>query len=132
MITYPVKDLIRMQRDMDLTRHLLLQIESNASLDGTRWVHFEPSELGMADRTPEEIGYHLNLLIEEGYVKGQTGFETIPVISRLTWQGHELLDNIRDKGIWERAKGRLSGLPSISLKILADIATAEIKKHVGL
>ena len=117
---------------MDLVRQLLLRIEADATLDGTNWVHFEPSDLGLADRSSEEIGYHLTLLIEEGYVKGQTGLETIPVICKLTWQGHELLDNIRDKGIWEKTKTRIAGLSSISLKIVAAIAEAEIKKHIGL
>jgi hypothetical protein len=72
-------------------------------------------------------------LIEAGFLKGKIEMGTpLHVISRLTWKGHEFLDDIRDSGIWEKTKKRLSGLPSVSLSIVAEIAKAEIKKHLGL
>jgi len=119
-------------RDMDLVRELLLRIDQDPSLDGTRWVHFDPSELGMPDRSPEEIGYHLDMLIECNFVKGQIGMETIPIVCKLTWDGHEFLDGIRDPDIWNKTKKRVEGLASVTLKVVAAIAEAEIKRKLGL
>ena len=59
-------------------------------------------------------------------------FSGIPAISKLTWQGHEFLDNIKDPGIWGKTKKRVEGLPSVALKVVAAIAEAEVKKHLGL
>jgi hypothetical protein len=123
---------VEVQRDMDLIRQLLLRIEQDPTLDGTRWVHFEPTEFAMPEKSPAEIGYHLDMLIEAGFLKGKIGRETIPIICKLTWEGHEFLDSIRDPDIWSKTKKRIDGLASVTLKIVAAIAEAEIKKRIGL
>lgn len=121
-----------MQRDMDMIRQLLLRIEKDPQLDGHNWVHFSPNELGMNTRTEEDVGYNLTLLVEAGFVLGKTGMETIPVVSKLTWQGHEFLDNIKNDDVWSKTKSRIGGLANVSLKIVAAIAEAEIKQKLGL
>jgi len=123
-----------MERSMDLIRDLLLGIEANPHLDGNARFLFEsPEEFGLRKDTYslEQIAYHLRLLIEAHYVDGSTQ-TTMPIVRRLTWQGHEFLDNIRDNGVWGNTKKRLAGLPSVALGIVAEIAKAEIKKHIGL
>lgn len=131
MIVYEIKE-SSVQRDMDLVRQLLLRIERDPQLDGSRWVHFDPADLGIEERSPEEIGYHMKLLIEAGYLNGKYAFEAIPIISKLTWEGHEFLDNIKDVGVWEKTKKRIDGLSGVALKVVAAIAESEIKKHLGL
>jgi hypothetical protein len=121
-----------MQRDMDLVRDLLLKIETDPKLDGTRWVHFTTSDLGMADRSEDEVGYHLTMLIEAGFIKGKSGMEAMPVICKLTWQGHEFLDDIRDPGIWDKTKERAKGLTSVGVALIWEIAKAELKQKLGL
>jgi Hypothetical protein (DUF2513) len=120
------------QRDMDLIRQLLLRIEQDPKLDGREWIHFDPSELGLADRSPEEIGYHLAMLIKADFVEGRIGIEAVPVISKLTWEGHEFLDNIKNDNIWNKTKSRIGDLTTVSLKVFASVAEAEVKKHLGL
>jgi hypothetical protein len=132
MIVYPVEEDSSVKRDMDLVRDLLLRLEQDPNLDGTKWIHFTPADLEMAERSPKEIGYHLTMLIEEGFVKGKAGFEAIPIVFKLTWQGHELLDSIRDPDIWSKTKKRIEGLASVSLKVVFAIAEAEIKRKLGL
>jgi hypothetical protein len=123
---------IEMKRDMDLIRELLLHIEENPIFDGTRWMQPHSSEdLGITDRSFKEVAYHLNLLVEEGLVRGTFGMEA-PQISRLTSKGHDFLDDTRDPGIWKKTKERLKGLPSVGIAIIGEIAKAEIKKHLGL
>jgi hypothetical protein len=121
------------QRDMDLVRDLLLNIEADRRFDGTHWHRISAAkDLGIGEYSDEEVGYHVNLLIEAGFLRGRGGMETIPPISKLTWQGHEFIDNIRDVSIWEKTKARLHGIPSVALTVVASIAEAEIKKRLGL
>ena len=123
-VCYPAN----MQRDMDLIRDLLHAIEIEPKYNGTP-ESWEQPELAIPGYSNDEVAYHLGLLIEAGFVIGnaETGS-----ISRLTWNGHELCDNIKDAGIWAKTKDRLKGLPGVGLTIIAAIAESEIKKHLGL
>ncbi len=123
---------IEMERDMDLIRDLLLHIASDPIYDGQHGITPDiASEMGITDRPIEEVNYHLNLLIEAGMLKGRQGMSTT-VVSRLTWEGHEFIDDIRDQGIWSKTKERIQGLPSVAISVIAEIAKAEIKKKLGL
>jgi hypothetical protein len=121
-----------MKRDMDLIRDLLLYIEEDPIFDGARWMTpGTPSEIGVPGRSLEEVAYHLTLMIEASLVRGQWG-SPMPMVSRLTWEGHEFLDNIRDKGIWSATKKKIGGLQSVAMSVLVEVAKAEVKKHLGL
>lgn len=118
---------------MDLVRELLLRIEADPRLDGSHRILFQDvDEMGLSGRSYNEVAYHLRLLVEEKYVDGSAQVSGMPIVSRLTWQGHEFLDNIRDNGVWHKTKDRLSGLPSVALAIVSEIAKAEVKKRLGL
>jgi hypothetical protein len=125
---------IAMKRDMDLIRQLLFIVEEDPMFNGQNWgqpdIYKKSFEDGMSI---EAIDYHLELLIEAGFLKGQSraGFGS-PVINKLTWEGHEFLDNIRDHGIWTQTKKRLEGLQTVALGVVAELAKAEIKKKLGL
>jgi hypothetical protein len=125
-----------MKRDMDLIRDLLLGLDADTRLDGTRWVTPDKRDnfgvIGLTDHSDTEVAYHLGLLIEADFLKGKIGLEGMPVISKLTWQGHEFLDRIRDAGIWGKTKERLRDLSSVGISIIGEIAQAEIKKHLGI
>jgi hypothetical protein len=126
-----------MQRDMDLIRDLLLGIEADTRLDGTQWIfpdeEFNLGVIGLSKQhSREEIAFHLAMLIEAGFVKGRAGIMGDVAISKLTWQGHEFLDDIRDPGIWGKTKERLRGLPSVAIGVIGEIAKAEVRKHLGL
>src|SRR5208283_4814196 len=122
------------KRDMDLVRELLLKIEDNPQMDGTREFYYaKPEEMGIEGHSREEVAYHLMLLIEEGYIDGAvTMAHPMQVIRRLTNSGHDFLGSISDPGIWEKTKERLSGLPSVALPVVAQVALAEFKKHLHL
>jgi len=123
---------IEMKRDMDLIRDLLLYVENDRKFNGqTEFILDNSREIGMPDRSIEEITYHVVLLVKAGYLEG-TADSMWPVISRLTWQGHEFLDNIRDQDVWSKTKERIKGLQSVAISIIAAIAEAEVKKKFGL
>lgn len=116
-----------MKRDMDLIREILLRIEEDPNADGTKWVRLTD----VNGHSSEEVAYHLVLLTEAGFVKGNMAGST-PIISRLTWEGHEFVDDIKDSGVWESTKARVAGLSGVALSVIAEIAKAEIKKKLGL
>jgi hypothetical protein len=118
-----------MQRDMDLVRDLLLEIDSDPKLDGLHWASAE--SLSIDGRSPEEISYHVTMLIEAGYITGNPAMD-MPLISKLTWQGHELLDDIRDPNIWTKTKERAKTVSGIGIALMWELAKAEIKKQLGL
>lgn len=118
---------------MDLIREILLSIESNAQMDGTREFYIsDPEEIGITGHSMEKLAYHLGLLIEGGFVDGATTIVSPVVVRRLTWNGHEFLANIKNDDIWSKTKKRLSGLPGAALSVVAGIAQSEIKKYLGL
>jgi Hypothetical protein (DUF2513) len=114
------------KRDMDLVRELMLKIEDDPQLDGRRF-----KELSVDGRAQEEVVYVLTLLVKYGFATGNTGMEDV-LVSGLTWEGHELLDNIRDPGVWEKTKEKAKPLLSVSLAILAELAKSEVKRRLGL
>jgi hypothetical protein len=119
-----------MQRDMDLVRDLMLRIEADPVLDGNRFIAFNKSD-DFPGHSVDEVTYHVDLLLEAGLVKGHSGNPN-PLISQLTWKGHEFLDDIRDPSIWASVKERTKGLTSVALTVVAAVAEAEIKKKLGL
>jgi hypothetical protein len=121
-----------MTRDMDLIRQLLLKVEALNLPQGTT-IFFEPSEseLQVEGYTPDQIAYNLDLLFDEGFVKGQRGMTQFG-IAGLTWQGHELLDDIRDPDIWSKTKERAKAIGGVGLSFIWEIAKAEIKTKLGL
>lgn len=128
------KRLEEMKREMDLIRELLLFVEADPMFNGENWGYPDiPQTFLEQGHSMEEIDYHIELLLEAGFLKGQSrsGFGS-PVINKLTWEGHEFLDNIRDQGIWAKTKKRLEGLPTVALNIVAELAKSEVKKKLGL
>jgi len=128
---YELKE-CEMKRDMDLIRDLLLFVESEPGFDGNHgFVPNVPSEVGSTHST-KEISYHLDLLMKEGFLSGMPRLAKTPIISGLTWKGHEFLDDIRDPSIWDKTKERAKGLTSIGLAFIWEVAKAEIRTRLKL
>lgn len=92
-----------MKRDWDTIRELLVKVEACTL----------PAEMVDLSQFPDDekaaVSYHMQLLIEAGLVHGKVlqimGREAKPFMAqRLTWQGHELLDSIRNETVWQRVK----------------------------
>lgn len=108
-----------MKRDMDLARTILEQVEDKS--DGTNWV-----DLVVPDRTQAELGYHVMLLDQAGLLTAEEVSNTEIQYWRaikLTWDGHEFLDAIRNDTVWskvkETAKEKGSAMPFEIIKQLA-------------
>ena len=125
-----------MNRDMELVREILLRIES-----------MEPRGLPDLDIPgyPEEaIDYHLDLLISHGFINGQAQWShrrTLrATINGLEWEGHDLLDAIRDESVWASAKkiakerGQdIGSLPfQVAIDLVKSVASGELKELLHL
>jgi hypothetical protein len=118
------------KRDMDLVREVLLKIEEDRALDNTQFARFS-----LAGHDENEVGYVVDLLVHGGFVNGAASRRPhgqLPMVSGLTWHGHEFLDDVRDPSVWENAKEKAKPLLSVSIAVLAELAKAEIKRRLGL
>ena len=119
-----------MNRDMDLLRELLFTIERGNEFNGQSWIAFDRPEY-LCGHSLDEVAYHLSILKDNGFILANVAGST-PAVSRLTWQGHEFLDNVKDSGIWKNTKAKAAQLSGVALSVVAAIAEAEIKKRLGL
>ena len=122
-----------MKRDMDFVRDILLKIEA-----------FEPTQecsindLLQPESTHEDLeklSEHLKMLINEArYLDGKLMFEAGSMVNcanvRLTWKGHEYLDNIRDPEIWQKTKEGAAKVGGFSVDIIGALAKGLIKKQI--
>lgn len=119
-----------MKRDMDLIRELLLQIESHDM--GVVYVSHLKGAVSLQAINEEVLVYHLDLMKEAGLIHGRkpSALSTVSpwIIERLTWEGHEFLDTIRDPDIWKKTKNGASTAGSWTIGILKDIGTAYAKQ----
>ena len=119
-----------MQRDMDLIRLILLELEkAPGAFTG---------EMKFDGYSPEQVSYHCWLLLEGGFALGvetthQGSIGREAVATTLTWEGHEFLDAARDPGIWRRATERLSTVGgSVALSVLQSVLNDVATKSLGL
>ncbi len=89
-----------MKRDWELIRKILLALEELGSTQS----YLKPEDIEGYDA--ELVSYHIKLLMEAGLLEGTcTKSISAPlhcVAYRLTWDGHELLDQIRSRSVWNR------------------------------
>ena len=124
-----IKSDIRMKRDMDLIRKMLLAIEADE--------HGFAPKIEINGYTEEEIGYHAVLLGEAGLVKvcdvtGLGNKSPEAIITRLTWAGHEFVDSARENQRWNLAKDLINKVGGASIQIWVIVLTELIKKNLGL
>ncbi|MFD2234829.1 DUF2513 domain-containing protein [Phaeospirillum tilakii] len=120
-----------MKRDMDLVREILLAAEAAQAV-------VSAADLSVTGEWSDaEVLYHAAILIEAGYLAGTTlaGANGTPIavtIARMTWEGHDFLDAVRDRTIWERTKTHLrkagAGLMPALVK---EVAVGLIRLGVG-
>lgn len=124
-----------MVRDMDMVRTLMLGIEQERELDGAhQWDVYDPERLRAGDYPEEEVAYHLNLLIGAGMVEGDASWSgSLPSIRRLTWQGHDFVESMKNRTVWEKAKTIvIEKGGGMSIALLAGLLEKLLKQHFGL
>lgn len=113
-----------MRRDMDVVRSILLAVSDASgpvnSVDGI---------------SEEDFSSHAQLLEEAGLIEAALlpqgkRVATNAVIFRLTWNGHEFADSVRDSKVWTKTKEAASAGGGFTVDLLKDLAKGFIKKQV--
>jgi hypothetical protein len=121
-----------MKRDIELIRDLLLCIEESEIFNGTRLIKPEIGMIGITTWNVNEALYNITQLVEAGFIAGNVSEDQMPFISKLTWTGHDLLDDIRDPDVWKKTKNRLKAVSGGSVDLLMALARAEARLRLGL
>ena len=119
-----------MKRDLDLIRDILLSIEA----DGGDPI--EPIQITLSGHSRESVSYHVQLLAEAGLIRA-ADFSSADGsewrAQRLTWAGHEFLDNARSTTVWVRARARVNDtVESVSLETFKLVLQQLVKETLGL
>lgn len=116
-----------MKRDMELIRKLFFALEEN------------PHQLTIDGYDIEVVKYHALLLIEAGFLDGKVSdtlvnTSVVPThifVNRLTWDGHEFLDNIRKDEVWNTIKSEFKDASvSTIFNIGKELAESYAKKKL--
>ncbi|TPW31328.1 DUF2513 domain-containing protein [Pararhizobium mangrovi] len=107
-----------MKRDDDYIRQLLLDMEASDDL-------YLVASLKLSMRPEEQKKHqHAELLCDAGF------FEAVNKgVYRMTNQGHDYLNVIRDQTVWAKTKKGASSLGGATLGMMKDIAIAYVKKE---
>ena len=112
-----------MKRDMDLVRTILFAL---ADSDEPLW----STDLVTDEYSRDIIGYHFLILDEAGLIVANVKAADddpyyIAVASRLTWEGNDFLDAVRDESIWKRVRstiGKITG--GASFEVFKTVASS--------
>lgn len=122
-----------MKRDLDLYRQLLLDIEEQNDAENLGW---SPDLNAYPDHSDAAVYVHLELLIDRGLVVGdctkvETGEYIGASIKRLTDEGHDLLDSIRDDTVYRRTVEKISSaVGSASVEVVKAVAQGVTKAMI--
>ncbi len=114
---------MKLKRDLNLIRGILLKTENDEKIE------FE----NYSDVTVVE---HVYLLQKAGFIETtltpihNNNFSPIFEIIRITWEGYEFLESIRDKNILQKALEKFKNIDSYGLKIIQEVCTKLILQAV--
>lgn len=124
-----------MKLTSDLIRDVLICIEKNLSIESDlmslrissmHWSKIFKDEHLCQRYDIDNIKYCIYKLKEEGLIKGivvNGGGRIISIdIDDITWNGYELLNNIKDDNLWDVIKTKLGGVTKFSISVLSAIA----------
>jgi hypothetical protein len=120
-----------MKRDMDLIRELLLKLEVWPMERGDV-VPIIPEDKGFSSlgRSAHEIEYHLDLLLQAGFVDSPSQSNVGIYFRGITWEGCDFLDSVRDPKIWAKTKEGALAAGGFTVDLLKDLAKGFVKKQI--
>lgn len=116
-----------MKRDMDLVRSILLHCADSR-------IEIVPLKSFEALADPKVVVAHIRLLRDANLVSAEyrtsrlaPGNQTL-LGWRLTWQGNEFLESVRDPEIWRKTKSGAEKVGAWSIKLLSEIAAGYVRQ----
>lgn len=119
-----------MKREMELVREILFRLNNHEH-------GYAPDNLEIDGFSSEQIGYHCLLLGEAGLIQATdatTMASRSPKASpvRLTWEGHEFIENAQNEKVWGQAKEAVGKVGDASFAVWADVLAQVVKQNLGL
>lgn len=111
-----------MKRDPELIREILLNIEAHPD-----WV--VPNVTAKTDYT--SLMGHVKILQDAGYLAAEKTRAGGLRGYRLTWEGHEFVDKVRDPEIWRKTKSSAEKLGSWTVKLLGEMAAGFLRQKAA-
>ena len=108
-----------MQRDMDLIRDILLA--------GEAWHDAVIPVFQVPGHNNQVIEAHVKLLVDYGALQSEKAHGGGHRGWRITWAGHEFLDEVRDPEIWKKTKEGAEKVGSWSIKLLSELASGFVR-----
>ena len=124
-----------MKRDLSLIRELLLKLEEMHDRPLATWMVYPQDEaLAVEGYSTNEIGHALELMVDAGLIltppSGGFSADGALLFKRLSWNGCEYLDDVRDPEVWRRTKEGASKIGGASFSFAWEMAKA-YGKHVA-
>lgn len=125
-----------MKRDLDLLRKILLAIENANEFYYYNGIPLLASDIGCPNLNL--VSFHVSLLVDNNYIEVLNvtccgiAYDDY-MIKRLTADGCDYLDNIRNDTIWNKTKEAISNVGgTCALDIVKSIAGKIILSQVGI
>ena len=126
-----------MKLNHDCVRDLLLYLEENLTCENKIAIH----NLQLKHYTKPELIYTADKLTEANFIKciRKDCYDDNAVTlfaKSITYEGHQLLDTIRDDGVWKETKKIANKVATVPIKMLSEIGTKVItdiiSKQMGI
>lgn len=118
-----------MKRDIELIRKILFKVEEDID-------NVAEYNLSIDGYSMEQVAYHCAILHEGGYIhayEAQYGDDEVYCfgVARLTWEGHNLLDKIREDTVWNKTKEivKEKALPDV-FEVIKSVSTSVLSAFV--
>ena len=126
-----------MKLNLDCVRDILIWIEENIKVNDdnsftVKYLIDLNNNLPQYDE--DEIYYTIYNLFQVHFIEGKflllpSGYLKICEIHNITWNGHQFLNNVRPKPVWDAAKAEASKLSLMSISALNTLEI-EISKAI--
>ena len=117
-----------MKRDFDLIREILLKVEEKNFKSSLR-------KINIYNYSKDDIEYNVKLLIDNDFLEGTVAYTSSGLllsIGNMTYQGHDLLDSMRDKNFFDKVKeyAKEKSVP-LTLDTIKAVVPALVKSLLG-
>jgi hypothetical protein len=121
-----------MKRDLGLLRELLLKLEAlPMEMYGAETIQPDDPRIAVEGHSEEDVAYHLGLLQERGLIEVSEAQPMLGItFTRLSWEGHDYLDAVRDPKIWKKTKEVTDEVGSWTFELVKEFAKALIKNEL--
>ncbi|WP_167628973.1 DUF2513 domain-containing protein [Listeria valentina] len=124
-----------MKLNSECVRDILLEIEIKQSVLFEKLYYEDLKKFdSYAKHGHDQFFYCLYRLKEAGYV--DFSYKIIEekihffCFSKITWEGHQFLDNIRDSAVWKNTKKSVSKFSSVSISFLSKVASNVLSQMI--